>query len=254
MPRPALALVQVAALERAARGRRDLRRQLELVVVESALAAEEDQHQPRPLAPRLLQRDGEQRASVGRGGRDSEPVAEAVVLAESPRRQHLAAARTERQLRRALAEVRRQPVPRAHSRPRARAPSRRSGARRPSRRRAPLRPPARPRRASPARTVAHSARLRSGRSHARSESAACSPRTPRHSEVRSRRDSRTPRSGAGRTPRSGRDRASRRRARRGSRRMRRSARPSPRRRPRRCPPAAAAPSRRSRAAARACPW
>ena len=108
--RPAFALVELAALERAARGRRDLRRELELIVVERALALEEDEHETRSLAPRLLQRNGQQRASPGGRRRGPEPVAEAVVVPEPPGRQHLAAAGARRQRRRALAEVRREPL------------------------------------------------------------------------------------------------------------------------------------------------
>ena len=110
MARAALALVQLAALERTARGGRDLRRELELVVVEGALALEEDEHEPCSLAAGLLERDGQQRVAAGRRRRRPEAVAEALVVTETPGGEHLAAAGTRRQRRRALAEVRGEPL------------------------------------------------------------------------------------------------------------------------------------------------
>jgi hypothetical protein len=103
------ALVERAALERTPRGRRDLRRELELFVVERALALEENEHEPSPFAPGLLEWNGQQRVPTGSRRRGPEAVAEAIVVAETPGRQHLAAAGTRRQRRGALAEVRREP-------------------------------------------------------------------------------------------------------------------------------------------------
>ena len=50
---------------------------------------EEDEHQARPLATGLLERNGQERATVCRRGRDSEPVAETIVLAEPAGRETL---------------------------------------------------------------------------------------------------------------------------------------------------------------------
>ena len=110
LPGAPLPLVEIAALERAARGRRHVRRQLELRVVEGALALEEDEHEAGTFAAGLLERDGQERASVGRRSGRSKPRTEAIVLAEPPGCEHLAAARTEGQCRRGFAEVRREPV------------------------------------------------------------------------------------------------------------------------------------------------
>ena len=92
LPRAALALVQVAALERSPRRRRHLAGKLELVVPERSLPLEEDEHEPGSARTRLDQRHGQQRVAPGRGGGGSEPVAEPSVVEEPARGQDLAAA------------------------------------------------------------------------------------------------------------------------------------------------------------------
>src|SRR5207237_756922 len=60
--RAALGLEQLASLERAARGAREIPRQLEIVVGEAALLREENEHERSLLCARCLDRRGEQRA------------------------------------------------------------------------------------------------------------------------------------------------------------------------------------------------
>ncbi len=109
LARAALALEQLAALERTARGAASCARELD-GRRRTRARREEDEHEPSSLAPGLLERDGQQRAAPGGRRRGPEAVAEALVVAETPGRQHLAAAGTRRQRRRALAEVRREPL------------------------------------------------------------------------------------------------------------------------------------------------
>ena len=105
VPRAALALVEVAALERGTRGRRHLRRQLELLVLEGALSLEEHEHEPCSFAARLLERDCEEGVPVRGRRRGADAVAEAVVLGEPPRCEHFPAAGTRGQLRRVILKV-----------------------------------------------------------------------------------------------------------------------------------------------------
>ena len=86
----ALALVQLAPLERAAGRTGDVARQLELLVAEHRLAAEEDDHEPEPVTGRLDERNREQRVAVRLLGGLREPGGEAAVVAEPARGEHLA--------------------------------------------------------------------------------------------------------------------------------------------------------------------
>ena len=85
-------------------------RQLELRVVERALALEEDEDEAGTLAAGLLERDGQERASIGSRRGCAKPRTEAIVLAEPPRCEDLAAARTEGQGGRGFMKVRRETV------------------------------------------------------------------------------------------------------------------------------------------------
>ena len=77
--RGALALVELAALEPAARGAREPAAELEVVVGEGPLLGEEDDDEPALLAPRRVDRDREQRPDA----REPAPLlAEAVVVVE----------------------------------------------------------------------------------------------------------------------------------------------------------------------------
>jgi hypothetical protein len=63
--------------------------QVELLVAEDGLAAEEDDHQPEAFSGRLDERDRQQRATICLLGGFREPFGEAAVIAEPARRKHL---------------------------------------------------------------------------------------------------------------------------------------------------------------------
>ena len=104
-PGAALALVELASLQSAARRAGDPLGQRELLVVEHLLGLVEDEHEPDAAARRLRQRHGQQRAPAGRSRRLGEPFAEAAVVDQPMRREQLAAASTRRQRGRVLLEV-----------------------------------------------------------------------------------------------------------------------------------------------------
>ena len=79
--------------------------EVELVVVEHLLTAEEHEHDPEPLS-RLRERNGEHRRAVGLLRHTRQRVVEAAVVAETARRQHLARPGGGDQGRRLGAEVR----------------------------------------------------------------------------------------------------------------------------------------------------
>ena len=104
-PGAALALVELASLQGAARRAGDLLGQRELLVVEHLFACEEDEHEPDAAARRLRQGHGQQRAPVRPPLPPGEPFAEAAVVDQPVRREQLAAASTRRQRGRVLPEV-----------------------------------------------------------------------------------------------------------------------------------------------------
>ena len=77
-----LALVQLAPLERAAGRTRDVARELELLVREDLLAAEEDDHQRKACTGRLDERNREQRFAICFRGGVREAGGEATVVAQ----------------------------------------------------------------------------------------------------------------------------------------------------------------------------
>jgi hypothetical protein len=89
-PRRALALVELASLERAARGPGEPPCELQIIIDELTRRGEEDDHQAAVLTTRRVDGDREQRAEARRDREASPRLAEAIVVRDVRRSKHAA--------------------------------------------------------------------------------------------------------------------------------------------------------------------